>query len=206
MSEADLQRATLDLARLLGWRTCACGTEFSYERGGKGGRPPTLCPGCKERKRLERNAKLIVPDHLRQRNYTRGPAITRALNRALAGSNGCWIWDGALTSSGYGHIGIGNGRMRPAHVVTYEHFRGPVPEGLELDHLCRVRRCFNPWHLEAVTHAENVRRGAATIHEKTGRCRKGHDLSIHGYVRNDRNGRMNCRECRRLIRAKAKRP
>jgi hypothetical protein len=73
----------------------------------------------------------------------------------------CWLWRLAKFTSGYGALGIG-GRMRPAHRAYYEDRFGPIPDGLRLDHLCRVRCCVNPQHLEPVTHAENCRRGAST--------------------------------------------
>lgn len=69
----------------------------------------------------------------------------------------CWIWGGNLNASGYG-VSARSGR---AHRMVYERMVGPVSEGLELDHLCRVRSCVNPAHLEAVTHQENMRRAYA---------------------------------------------
>lgn len=79
-------------------------------------------------------------------------------------NSGCWLWLGELNSAGYGRISQGsnhNGtRVRSlAHRVSYELAKGPIPEGLELDHLCRVRCCVNPGHLEPVTRSENNRRG-----------------------------------------------
>ena len=76
--------------------------------------------------------------------------------------SGCWLWTGALTDKGYARI---RGASKPvkAHRLSYELARGPIPDGLELDHLCRVRCCVNPAHLEPVTHAENVRRSIAAI-------------------------------------------
>src|SRR4051812_13783907 len=75
--------------------------------------------------------------------------------------SGCWLWTGTLTDHGYGILENGHGAGKGAHVVSYELHVGKIPEGLELDHLCRVRCCVNPRHLEPVTHYENMRRGVA---------------------------------------------
>lgn len=69
----------------------------------------------------------------------------------------CWIWQGALSNKGYGQICTD--RTRSAHRVSYETFVGPVPLGMQLDHLCRNRACINPGHLEPVTAKENQQRG-----------------------------------------------
>jgi hypothetical protein len=68
----------------------------------------------------------------------------------------CWVWQLALNTVGYA-IRHRDGQTRVVHRLNYERDVGPVPEGLELDHLCRVRRCVNPAHLEPVTHTENLR-------------------------------------------------
>ena len=67
----------------------------------------------------------------------------------------CWIWQGDVGTTGYAKIG----NSEYGHVVFYERKHGPIPEGLELDHLCRLRCCVNPDHTEPVTHTVNVRRG-----------------------------------------------
>lgn len=74
-------------------------------------------------------------------------------------NSGCWLWIGSeRESGGYGFI-VRNGRSTAAHRVSYEMAKGPIPEGLVIDHLCRVHCCVNPDHLEAVTQLVNVRRG-----------------------------------------------
>ena len=78
-------------------------------------------------------------------------------------NTGCWIWTGATLNEGYGKIGVGRRGEghRLAHRIMYELLRGPIPDGKELDHLCRFPRCINPWHLEPVTRSENQLRGYA---------------------------------------------
>lgn len=74
----------------------------------------------------------------------------------------CWVYQGTKVSKGYGWVRVG-GDNRYAHVLEWEKVNGPVPDGLELDHLCRNPPCCNPAHLEAVTHAENMRRSPRCI-------------------------------------------
>ena len=115
--------------------------------------------------------------------------------------SGCWLWTGALNGVGYGNFGLGRHephRTRLAHRVMYELRRGPIPEGLQLDHLCRVPRCVNPDHLEPVTPAENSRRGMSpsAIAVRTNRCHRGHTLEDAYVV--PRTGTRQCRGCRRV--------
>lgn len=89
--------------------------------------------------------------------YTTRSTVDRIADRITIDSNGCWIWQGCCNRGGYGQVNAGD-KTRLTHRVTYEHYVGPVPDGLELDHLCRVRRCCNPDHLEPVTRSENMLR------------------------------------------------
>jgi hypothetical protein len=75
----------------------------------------------------------------------------------------CWNWDGAVTSSGYGAVAH-NGRTHSTHKLAYELLVGPVPDGLQIDHLCRNKLCCNPAHLEPVTGQENIRRRQVAIY------------------------------------------
>ena len=126
--------------------------------------------------------------------------IERVLKRTDKTSD-CWLWTGGANGHGYGHIKI-SGKMVYVHRISYEHFVGKIPEGLVIDHLCRVPRCVNPEHLEAVTSAENTRRGQAptVIASKRGTCPKGHKYSYRNNI-----GTQRCRICDRETWKKSKR-
>jgi hypothetical protein len=113
---------------------------------------------------------------------------------------GCWNWTGRKFENGYSLFNLklpdGRWRNRYAHRVSYEFFVGPVPEGLELDHLCNNKICVSPEHLEPVTSAENNRRKVA----RQTHCYRGHPLSgdnLYTYVRGGTITR-HCRTCRRI--------
>jgi hypothetical protein len=114
--------------------------------------------------------------------------------------SGCWIW--IRRTDRYGTI-FHNGKSRKAHRVAYELYRGPIPNGMSIDHLCRVTCCVNPDHLEAIPLRENILRGSnppATNHKKT-HCKRGHFLSGNNlYVKPA--GERVCKTCRRLTRSK----
>lgn len=89
----------------------------------------------------------------------------------------CWLWTAGKTR-GYGHCWLAPCHNLRAHRAAYELEIGPIPEGLEIDHLCRNLACVRPTHLEPVTHLENVRRGLkGQVVKKTPFCRRGHDLT-----------------------------
>ena len=90
----------------------------------------------------------------------RGVPLASRLWARLSIEGECIVWEGALSSHGYGLI-KDSGKPVRTHRVMWEMAKGPIPQGLEVDHLCRNRRCCRLDHLELVTHAENMRRAAA---------------------------------------------
>ena len=109
----------------------------------------------------------------------------------------CWLWTGATISSGYGQFRF-KGRQIVAHRWAYEDAFGPIPKGLDLDHLCRNRNCVRPSHLEPVTRRENVLRGeglAAQNAVKT-HCPQGHPYTGDNLYVQPGGGRR-CRTCHR---------
>lgn len=113
----------------------------------------------------------------------------------------CWLWKGVKVSDNYGSF-YADGTKGAAHRWSYEWFVGPIPEGLQIDHLCRVHDCVNPDHLEPVTQHENWRRGEApsAIAFRRGTCKWGHPWD----EKNTRwlGKKRTCRECHRLNSAK----
>lgn len=114
--------------------------------------------------------------------------------RKVAVGDGCWEWQGAL-SAGYGSYRRQT-ETRLAHRRAYEDLVGPIPEDLQLDHLCRNPRCVNPSHLEPVTSRENTVRGTNPnmVRHLAATCPKGHNKAEHRYV--SPKGVGYCRICR----------
>ena len=115
--------------------------------------------------------------------------------------SGCWLFVGATTSHGYGNYRH-EGRMEISHRVSYSALVGPIDAGLQLDHLCRVRCCVNPAHLEPVTNAVNTLRGESprlaserNIAAALARthCNRGHVLTPDNTISRGRS--RSCRAC-----------
>ncbi|MFI7072082.1 HNH endonuclease signature motif containing protein [Micromonospora sediminicola] len=124
-----------------------------------------------------------------------------ALRRIAAGAvldpdTGCRLWRRGTSHDGYAQVSY-RGVDSYAHRVAYELLRGPVPEGLQLDHLCRVRHCVNPDHLQPVTHRVNTLRGdgPTAINAAKSHCDNGHEFTAESTYRH--RGRRQCRICNR---------
>lgn len=135
--------------------------------------------------------------------YTFKTVLDRFMSHVKILDNGCWLWTGAL-KNGYGNFQL-NGKqiMHPRAAWTIQ--RGPIPKGLEPDHLCRFRACVNCDHMELVTHRENCRRGEAGKHlrDRT-HCPYGHPYSGDN-LHIKPTGARRCRECQRIYDEKKRR-
>ena len=131
------------------------------------------------------------------------PAERRFIAKVVI-TDSCWLWTGGKTTLGYGVMGVGSKsggdyRHVMAYRFGYEAMIGPIPKGLELDHLCRNPSCVNPAHLEPVTHRENMLRGLNNLAAK--RAVQTH--CVHGHPFDEANtkvtarGSRKCRTCHR---------
>lgn len=151
-----------------------------------------MCHACYERAR--RNGLIsitIIKDD-----------VLRFYSKVKKTDDGCWIWVGSSWDGGYGRMSV-KGKSVLAHRFSYSLLVGEIPEGKQLDHLCRNRGCVNPEHLEPVSAQENQLRGNTFTarNSKVTHCRQGHPYSGENlYLTPD--GRRDCRTCRRAANAK----
>lgn len=131
--------------------------------------------------------------------YSADALPERIASKIQIDESGCWCWIASQNKSGYALLRW-NGSTRRAHRVVYQLLVGEIPAGLQLDHLCRVRHCVNPAHLEPVTQRENLLRGDTipAKHATKTHCPKGHPLAGDNLVcwRLQR-GQRDCLTCHR---------
>jgi hypothetical protein len=124
----------------------------------------------------------------------------RFWQKVVVADSGCWIWTGAKITAGYGNTTIGR-KFFYTHRATLKFLKGDDRQGLVCDHLCRVRACCNPEHLEFVTNQENTLRGdSAAFNRARGatvtHCPAGHSYDAENTY-NSKKGSRSCRECAR---------
>lgn len=109
----------------------------------------------------------------------------------------CWLWTGAINHKGYGLFWSPNTKV--AHRYSYENNIGIIPEGYQIDHLCKVRNCVRPDHLEAVTPKENNKRsGCWEVNKSKTHCPRGHEYTQENTYIQSKGGRV-CKECSRIL-------
>ena len=121
-------------------------------------------------------------------------------------NSGCWLWSGAYfkkpNQDGYGMFWMGKTRRAAfAHRVSFELHKGPIPNGLVIDHVCRVKGCVNPEHLRAVTHRTNTRENnssVCTVNAHKTHCKRGHEFTVENTKLVP--GGRECVACRRMTR------
>lgn len=174
--------------------------KYGDPEGGPIKRPPIFCSveGCQKRRHVRSTGLCDMHQHRLKRGIPLdAPKLTPGAQfelRFTKSDDGCWLWNGYIPEAGYVRY-----HKTAAHRYSYERYVGPIPDGLQLDHLCRVRHCVNPDHLEPVTPAENTRRGTSlpAMTGRTGTCQRGHEFSGDNvYVA--RNGRRQCIPCRKF--------
>lgn len=125
--------------------------------------------------------------------------FARFATKIRLGANDCWLWTGSRDKKGYGRLALGRKNPILSHRFAYEYYRGPIPPGMDIDHLCRIPSCVNPYHLEPVTRSENLRRGNMG-HSMLGKiprrshCQRGHALDEANTLIDRRGGRR-CKAC-----------
>ncbi len=134
------------------------------------------------------------PEHL--------TAAERVLRRT-SDDDGCWVFAGSKNWDGYGMVKNPQGSQM-AHRVVYEALVGPIPEGYQLDHLCRNPACVNPEHLEPVTQQENIRRGLGNWRQRAKtHCPQGHPYDEANTLLNHHSsGQGRKRACRTCVNAR----
>lgn len=185
-----------------GW----CGAHYQrwWKHGDPEWRPPTISKPLCSVAACDRPARALgfCSTHYRRQNVTgttadlRPKVAERFWAKFERMPGGCWRWTDDIKPSGYGQMSV-DGRLIYAHRLAYELLVGPIPEGLTIDHLCRVRACVNPSHLEPVTIGENVLRSDSftAVNARKTHCLRGHAFDETNTVVTSQ-GYRDCLTCR----------
>jgi hypothetical protein len=179
------------------WPTGNAGTKIRDQR-------PRRTPRCRSRNQRHPNragSEMAHPRVYENDNTLRDRLFAKVSPEP---NSGCWLWDGAIGTDGYGairaHRDSDGVRARvTAHRVSYRLAKGPIPNGLWLDHICRVRSCVNPDHLEPVTPQINILRGESVgaIAVRTNQCKRGHKFTPSN-TKTRKDGSRRCLTCAKI--------
>lgn len=170
--------------------------------------PPCRIEGCHRPARAPVSSHGLCNTHYRRQYRHGSPHVVkprgwfREVDREalfwakVSKTPACWKWRGCRDEDGYGRFSAGDYGAR-AHRFSYELANGPIPAGLEVDHLCGNPSCVNPAHLELVTHAENLRRSSPNRNARKTHCMRGHAFDEANTITNRKTGKRSCRECMR---------
>jgi len=126
------------------------------------------------------------------------PVLERFLEKISVSDDGCWNWTACKDRYGYGQFSF-EGKTKLAHKILYEQYKGKIPKELQIDHLCRNRKCVNPLHLETVPNRENIMRGIGitSINAKKTHCIHGHEFTAQNTIIKIVKNRKqrNCKTC-----------
>lgn len=144
-----------------------------------------------------RDAHVRAATNAREHLIVFTPEAERYFWERVRKTDGCWLWVGNIRDDGYGRAWFDKSRYQ-AHRVSYVLAGGVLPEGLVLDHLCRVRNCVNPAHVDLVENGVNVLRGvgASALNARKSACKWGHPFSEENTLITPAGHRA-CRPCRR---------
>lgn len=172
-----------------------CGLPFSVNPRGT---VPFRCPACRAFVAAARTGAVRRKSPAERDEVIRSDRFSARFWAKVQKTDTCWLWTAALDGRGYGKIGA-VGWFLQSHRVSYLLLAGPIPDDLQLDHLCRVRNCVNPDHLEPVTARTNVLRGESPMayEARQTHCLRGHEFTPENtYVWVGQPNQRKCRKCR----------
>jgi hypothetical protein len=157
--------------------------------------PEVVCDCCG--KKFHRDPRAYCSRDCYVKSF--GDPIERFWAKTISGENGCIVWKGSISTSGYGRITL-NGKPKQAHRFSFEQANGPIPEGLQIDHVCRNRACVNPDHLRLVTSKQNTLANSnspSAINARKSHCPRGHIFTPENTSIPKSNPHRRCKACDR---------
>jgi hypothetical protein len=141
----------------------------------------------------------LISNYINLENMTKNITVLERFHKFIDKTESCWFWKGCKVTGGYGEFWNGK-KYVLAHRFSYEIHKGKIPDGLHIDHLCRIRNCMNPDHMEPVTKGTNTLRGfsPSAINARKTSCKNGHELSGENLGINSNKDRF-CKICHKIL-------